>query len=306
MAFDLGGLVGGIIQGAGSILSPILGYASARKTNESNERIASQTNQANAQSVSETNEMNRQIAEQTNATNRAIADQNLGFQRELQEYNKALQERIFEREDTSYQRTAQDMLAAGLNPLDMQGTNGAGEIISQTPLNNDYQAQIGASMQARHDERYEQADAFQSALSAVGAYASVMQGIDSVLSARLNRDSIQLDNDKKKLENAILAHDYGVQLFGKGRDKFVGTNELSFNPSSWTKTEGWKNYDNEKLMREFEHMKTVGIYDTDTDFERILTALSDWVNNGRGEEEWKKLEKTFPVLKAFSTFGGNK
>ena len=71
----------------------------------------------------------------TNASNEYINSQNLQFQRENLDYQKALQQRIFEREDSSYQRTVNDMRLAGLSPLSMNGTNGAGEAIATTPLN---------------------------------------------------------------------------------------------------------------------------------------------------------------------------
>lgn len=77
----------------------------------------------------------------TNIINRDIANQNLQFQRENLDYQKALQERIFDREDTNYQRTVNDMRQVGLNPLTMNGTNGAGEAIATTPLHNDFQMQ---------------------------------------------------------------------------------------------------------------------------------------------------------------------
>lgn len=63
--------------------------------------------------------------------------QNLKFQRENLDYNKALQERMFNREDSSYQRTVADMRKAGISPLAMSGTNGAGEAIATTPMQSD-------------------------------------------------------------------------------------------------------------------------------------------------------------------------
>lgn len=78
---------------------------------------------------------------ETNSTNQNIANQNLDFQRENLDYEKALQQQIFAREDNAYQRTVNDMRLAGLNPLSMQGTNGAGEAIATEPMHNDYQAQ---------------------------------------------------------------------------------------------------------------------------------------------------------------------
>lgn len=75
----------------------------------------------------------------TNEVNSKIANQNLAFQRENLDYQKALQQKIFDREDSAYARTVQDMRNAGLSPLTMSGTNGAGEAIATTPLHNDYQ-----------------------------------------------------------------------------------------------------------------------------------------------------------------------
>lgn len=79
-----------------------------------------------------------QAVNDTNDTNAAIAQQNLQFQRENLDYQKALQQQMFQREDSSYQRTVKDMRAAGLSPLAMNGTNGSGEAIATTALNNDY------------------------------------------------------------------------------------------------------------------------------------------------------------------------
>lgn len=75
----------------------------------------------------------------TNEVNYKISQQNLAFQRENFEYQKALQQKIFDREDSAYARTVADMRNAGLSPLVMSGTNGAGEAIATTPLHNDYQ-----------------------------------------------------------------------------------------------------------------------------------------------------------------------
>lgn len=75
---------------------------------------------------------------ETNKTNAAIALLNLQSQRENLDYQKALQQQIFQREDSSYQRTVNDMRQAGISPLAMNGTNAAGEAIPTTALNNDY------------------------------------------------------------------------------------------------------------------------------------------------------------------------
>lgn len=79
-------------------------------------------------------ESNEKIQEENRESVENINQQNLDFQRENLEYQKALQQQIFEREDSSYQRTAADMRAAGISPLAMNGTNGAGEAIATSPL----------------------------------------------------------------------------------------------------------------------------------------------------------------------------
>ena len=154
------------------------------------------------------NDANIQIAQDTNAINKQIADENLGYQRELQEYNRALQQQIFEREDTSYQRTAQDMLAAGLNPLNMNSTNGAGEIISQTPLHNDFQAQQSAPMQA--------APVMTTIGDMISTLASIGESFNRIKTGQLTRDSIALDNDSKRIDNLIKLFKTGSSYDDKG------------------------------------------------------------------------------------------
>lgn len=102
----------------------------------------------------ETNYINEQIAQQNLEFQREALEKNLAFQRENLDYNKALNQQIMDREDTSYQRTANDMRAAGLNPLTMNGTNGSGgsvaptEAMHQDALHNDYVHQDKGAMQA--------------------------------------------------------------------------------------------------------------------------------------------------------------
>lgn len=52
------------------------------------------------------------------------------FAEENRDYAKALQQQIFDREDTSYNRTVNDMMNSGLSPLAMSQTNGSGSVVS--------------------------------------------------------------------------------------------------------------------------------------------------------------------------------
>lgn len=62
--------------------------------------------------------------------NAQIARDNLAMQQANLEYQKDLQQQVFQREDTSYQRTVNDMRKAGLSPLAMSGTNNAGAVLN--------------------------------------------------------------------------------------------------------------------------------------------------------------------------------
>ncbi len=112
-------LLGDILGAAANIGGAIFGYNSNKETNEANLEATRLTNQ----------------------TNKEIADQNLAFQKQKYNYEQQLQERLFGREDTSYQRTVSDMKAAGLSPLMMSGLNQAGSNVLNTTPHNDYQAQ---------------------------------------------------------------------------------------------------------------------------------------------------------------------
>ncbi len=112
-------IIGDILGAGAQFLGSLFGYDSNRRTNEANLEATRLTNQ----------------------TNKEIAEKNLAFLKEKYNYEKQLQERLFGREDTSYQRTVSDMKAAGLSPLMMSGINPAGSNVLTTTPHNDYQAQ---------------------------------------------------------------------------------------------------------------------------------------------------------------------
>lgn len=149
------------------------------------------TNYYNSENVKATNEANLKAVRETNETNKAIAEQNLGFQRENLDYQKALQQKIFEREDSAYARTAKDMRSSGLSPLMMNGTNGAGEAIQTEALNNGYQ------------EQPFQAQAFQAQSSSpMEAISSVLSGVSQISGLWQASEKNKADIDLAKAEKA--------------------------------------------------------------------------------------------------------
>ena len=109
--FDWLNPIGGFISGLGNIAGTISGIVNQKKTSDLME--------------SQQEESQREFNEQMN-----IANRNAQLQQEVFDFQKAQQEKAYEREDTSYQRTVQDMRAAGLSPLMMSGTDGSGSMIS--------------------------------------------------------------------------------------------------------------------------------------------------------------------------------
>lgn len=114
-------------------------------------------------------------------SNEKIAKQNLNFQKEKLEYDKQLQQQIFNREDTAYQRTVQDMRASGVSPLAMQGLNGSGAVVStEAPQNGmvyDYTSGMSTD-----------AEKFGQILSAISSISEVMKQSQEVRSMKLQND----------------------------------------------------------------------------------------------------------------------
>lgn len=81
----------------------------------------------------------RHSQDNANKVNREIAEKNYQLQARELEYQRALQQEIFNREDTAYQRTVSDMRKAGMSPLAMSGTDNAGEAISTTAPQYNYE-----------------------------------------------------------------------------------------------------------------------------------------------------------------------
>lgn len=69
---------------------------------------------------------NKRSSDKANKANQKINDENLALTREEFDYQKQLNSALMSREDTAYQRAVSDAQAAGLSPLVVSGTGGAG------------------------------------------------------------------------------------------------------------------------------------------------------------------------------------
>lgn len=165
-------LLGDILSAASEIGGAIFGYDANKKTNEANLEATRLTNQ----------------------TNKEIADQNLAFQKEKYNYEQQLQERLFGREDTSYQRTVADMKNAGLSPLAMSGLNRAGSNVLTTTPHNDYQAQTP------------QFEAYDPSASSIALGNTLSSATENIQKSLLNHEELKqkkVDTEYKRYEKLL-------------------------------------------------------------------------------------------------------
>lgn len=104
-------------------------------------------------------------------SNEDIANRNLRNQESQMAYERDLQERLFEREDTAYQRKVADMEAAGLNKVLAAGGSGlaAGSVVSRTTpqsgMKYDYETSPGKQYGAMVENVLGRAKQFQDILA---------------------------------------------------------------------------------------------------------------------------------------------
>ena len=114
------------------------------------------------------------------------AQQNLQLQQDKFEYDKALQQQIFEREDTAYQRTVNDMRSAGLSPLNMSGQNGVGSVVSTSAPQRQTQSAT---------------DAINAFNNAFNTFATMQQTLSSVKNAQKQNQLLQTEIDANNIDN---------------------------------------------------------------------------------------------------------
>ena len=180
-----------IIGAIAGIIGTVATVASQSSTNQTNKEMTDSTNQTNKEMTDSTNQTNKEIAEETNAINKEIAEQNLQFEQEKFDYDKALQQEIFEREDTSYQRTVNDMLSAGISPLSMSGTDSSGSVVSTKAPQNNFQAQPWQAIASQFQAPNFLAPVFDNSLS-----NNIMSLVPEILDYKLRKEKQDVEIDK--------------------------------------------------------------------------------------------------------------
>lgn len=209
-------------------------------------------------------------------TGKTIAEKNLEFQRENLDYTKGLNEKLMEREDTAYQRTGADMRAAGISPLTMNGTNGAGTLMGA----NAPQANKTSDIQA------------------IGQILNVLNSVSntrsnaSVSNAQANLINAQADNQKIKnlWENDILASTFEGLDLKNISNRF--NNEIL-------------NIDWNNKKRSLAFNEQFGLSDNMPDFVKMLNYAThqgnldkDW-NKNYTPDSWENFGKYFTFQKDF-------
>lgn len=132
-------------------------------------------------------ESNEEIQARNRASQEKINAQNLEFQRENLQWQQEQQRTQWQREDNAYQRTVSDMYAAGLNPLAMQGVNGAGEVVATSPLD--------AGQSYSEQGLYNRSDAVMNKISAfsqiVSNFQMLAKGMQDIQKSRAETDAIR-------------------------------------------------------------------------------------------------------------------
>ena len=197
----------------------------------------------------------------TNEVNEDIASQNLEYQRERntiedaryadetawnrawateeRDYNRALQQQLFDREDTAFIRQAEQLSAMGINPAAQQ-LNGAGAgqpITSATPA-----AQSARSGSALHND-FQMQDT--GVLTALAPLVSLASTINQVATGEGQRDLLQTQIDKQKLDNFIKASQFGLTPdFMKGYKDFKSSDQSG---NLWFNMEGYNQFNKNRL-----------------------------------------------------------
>lgn len=212
-----------------------------------------------------------------------IAEQNLNMQQQELDYQHQLQQQIFEREDTSYQRTANDMRAAGLSPLSMNGANGAGETIAtQAPQRADTsQNVVQNGMNALNMITDTAQNVAQLQIQKAQAQAQINKTVAETTQINQATSDLALRNP---ITRNILSRQLSDLKFNSTKDSWYWENGLkdifkNTKNSSYTSSQ-MQDLSLIRSINDFNYMSTFGLADSMTPAERI-SQYQAFLKNGR-------------------------
>lgn len=265
----------GLFQMAGSIGSSLINKSTQEDTNRLNQKQWEK-------------EFDYQIARDKIADARYNEETfyNRQFAENQREYERALQQEIFDREDTSYQRTAEDMSSAGINPLAMQSLNSAGSAVSPTS------APVASSQEGSKVAPQFRAQAYTNfALEGLEPSLEFLNSLDNLHTNGLQRDSIRetinsqkLDNQAKQLNNLILAGENGITFDDDGNpilaDDFMSSqSERKQNYSRGEEQLRQDRANANKIERSDAWEDITGVNDSMPDSVKTATAITSTLDN---------------------------
>lgn len=280
-----------------NIWKGITGQKSADRNNDLNLEYQKERNLIEDARYEDETKYNRAFAENERDYNRAFAE-------EQRSYERALQQQIFEREDTALERQASSLASMGINPasVNMNGL-GAGQAVSagSAPVSIGSPSASSRGGQALHRDQY--------ALNMAGPLLDLINSVDNINTAGVQRDSIRSQTNYQNLLNEAQAieNDFKrVELDEKIKNIQADTEEKK------TTTEG-KKVDNSRNKRVDDFQNKTGITDMNTGnitsipnqawiAEQIKTSEKKFEDENHG---LNPLEKTSNSLKNSFSIVGN-
>ena len=302
---------------AGAAITAGVASNNAKRANSTNKAIADQ----NLEYQKERNKIEDARYEEETAYNRAWAtderDYNRAWAEDEREYNRALQDEIFAREDTSYERTAQDMSNAGLNPLSMSGADGAGSVISSSTAPSAQSAPVpsargGQALQNNFQyQKEESAQFLNSLITEIPHLCENFYKLDSMRQQAIGEKIKNMrdvgDVTKYFIDNGIKFNGgtkYNWETWDKGR--------WTYN-HNWDVSKGIENFNLNQLKYYNQYLDTFrksrdvdydvdnGLFSSTSSLERTLTGISNVLTSGKLDEFTRATHNkdgTFDVGKA--------
>lgn len=160
------------------------------------------------------------------SSNEKINSENVAFQQKNLDYQMALQQQIFDREDTSYQRTASDMRSAGLNPLSMKSTNGSGSVVPTQAPQKQFEAVNSIPLITQALSELNSLSVGQAQRDNINAQTKALELENSFKEWELGNRKTQSNSDTniKRITSYSMDRDfYNNVLTGQSNNKFLST-----------------------------------------------------------------------------------